>query len=55
VAFIAFLSGLEGEVLLREARKVTLGSIWCEPNGVLLTENLTRGGSVMVGVGELDE
>jgi len=33
LAFNVFLSDWEGEVLLREARKVTLGSIWCEPNG----------------------
>ena len=53
LAFIAFLSDWEGELFLWEAEKVTLGSTWCEPNGEFVDRRSVKGGSIMVGVGEL--
>ena len=43
LAFIAFLSDWEGKVLLGEVRKVTLGSVWCEPNGEFVDRESDEG------------
>jgi len=43
LAFNVFVSDWEGEVLLREAQKVTLGSIWCEPNGEFVDRESDKG------------